>query len=31
MASSAKAAGASASPNDKVAADRMRAVRLIMT
>src|SRR6516165_493265 len=31
MASSAKAAGASASPNDKVAADRTRAVRLIMT
>ena len=29
--SSAKAAGASASPNDKVAADRMTAVRLIMT
>jgi hypothetical protein len=30
-ASSAKAVGASASPNDKVAADRMKAVRLIMT
>src|ERR1700751_2481574 len=30
MASSAKAAGASASPNDKVAAERIRAVCLIM-
>jgi hypothetical protein len=30
MVSSAKAAGASASPNDKVAADRIRAVCLIM-
>jgi hypothetical protein len=31
IASSAKAVDASASPNDKVAADRMSAVRLIMT
>src|ERR1700731_1262556 len=31
MASSAKALGASAGPNNKVATDRMKAVRLIMT
>ena len=30
MASSAKAVGAKVSPNDRVTADRMRAVRLVM-